>query len=107
MAETRELVAYLNGRMVPHGQVVAEMSDMALEPDPGFYDAERTFNGRVFKLREHLERLYRSLEFAKIVPELSLDGMEEVTLEVLEANRPLLFRLGPHRRRWPTRVCHP
>jgi branched-chain amino acid aminotransferase len=68
MAESRELMAYLNGRVVPHGQVVAEMSETAAEPEPGFYDAERTFGGQVFKLREHLQRLYRSLEYAAIDP---------------------------------------
>ena len=90
MDETRELVAYLNGRIVPHGQVLANLTEGGSESAGGLYDAERTFSGQVFKLREHLQRLYRSLDFAKLDPGMTLEEMEEVTREVVEANLPLL-----------------
>ena len=44
----------------------------------------------MFKLREHLQRLYRSLDFANLDPGMTLEEMEEVTREVVEANSPLL-----------------
>ena len=85
-----ELVSYLNGRLVPHSQAVAELSESDIGSAGGFYDAERTFNGQVFKLHRHLERLYGTLDCATIDPGMSLEAMEEATLEVLEANRPSL-----------------
>ena len=88
MAQTRELVAYLNGRFVPYSEAVAVMDEGQSRSSGGLYDAERTFNGQVFKLRQHLQRLYRGLEFARIDPGMSLEEMEAATLEVLEANRP-------------------
>ena len=90
MNETAELVSYFNGRLVPHSQAMAEMKEGEDRSAGGLYDSERTFDGQVFKLREHLDRLYRSLEFAYIDPQLSLEEMETATMEVLEANRPLL-----------------
>ena len=85
MDDANELVSYFNGQILPQGQVMADLSSGGYKAAAGFYDAERTFGGEVFKLRNHLQRLYNSLEVAQIDP-----GMEQATREVLEANRSLL-----------------
>lgn len=90
MAEPRELVAYLNGRVLPQSQVVATYQGKDLQSSDGFYDTERTFNGQLFKLPQHLERLYRSLAAAEVDPGLRLEDMEAATMKLLDANRPLL-----------------
>ena len=90
MAETQELVAYFNGKLVPYSLVAAEYGKGESATPGGFYDAERTFNAQVFKLREHLRRLYRGLDIARIDPGLNIKKMEAATLEVIEANRHLL-----------------
>ena len=51
---------------------------------------ERTFGGKIFKVRPHLERLYRSLRYTRIDPGLTIEEMERVTLDVVEANLHLL-----------------
>ncbi len=91
MGKQRELVMYLNGSIVPHSEAVALMRGRDFQAAQGFYDSERTFNGRVFKLRQHLERLYRGLTWARIDPGMTLEQMEAVTLGILEANRHLLL----------------
>ena len=90
MTEPQELVMYVNGRLLPQSQGMAALQRGDMQAAGGFYDAERTFNGRVFELRLHLERLYRGLEFSQIDPGVSLDEMESLTQELLEANRPML-----------------
>ena len=90
MADGTELVSYLNGQMMPHSQAVAAMAAVGSQSVDGFYDTERTFNGHLFKLRQHLERLYRGLDNSPIDPGLRLEEVEAATLEVLEANRPML-----------------
>src|SRR5205823_4972549 len=45
---------------------------------------------RVFKLAEHVERLYRSLRYLRIDPGLTQDAMIEITGEVVRRNLPLL-----------------
>ena len=86
MAEKAELVMRLNDRLVPYSQAMDEMSASEPELAGGLYDAERTFHGQMFKL----QRLYQGLELARLEPGMSIEEMEESTLEVLEANRPLL-----------------
>ncbi len=90
MAESRERVAYLNGRIMPHSQAIEELQRDDMQSAGGFYDHERTFNREVFKLREHLERLYRGLAFSGIDPGVSLEELETITLENLEVNLSLL-----------------
>ena len=85
-----ELLTYLNGQIMPHGEAVAALQGLGMESAGGFYDTERTFDGRVFRLRLHLERLFRGLTLSKIDAGLSIDEMESVTNELLELNRRLL-----------------
>ena len=85
-----ELVTYLDGQVMPHSQAMAALQAKGVASVGGFYDAERTFDGRVFRLRRHLERLYGGLAFAKIDAGLSLDEMEKVTKRILEGNRRML-----------------
>jgi branched-chain amino acid aminotransferase len=87
MAEsTPELVAYLNGDLLPHSEAVAGMRSDGSGSGGGLYDAERTFDGRAFKLREHLQRLYNGLDGGQIDPGITLDEMEDAILSVIEAN---------------------
>ena len=90
MGEKADLISYFNGQFVPHGQAVTALQTEEAQSAGGFYDAERTFNGQVFKLRQHLERLNNGLTAAEIDPGMTVDEMEETSLEVLEANRGML-----------------
>ena len=74
-----ELLTYLNGQIMPHSQAMAALQAEGVPSADGFYDTERTFDGMVFRLRHHLERLYGGLAFAKIDAGLSLDEMERAT----------------------------
>jgi branched-chain amino acid aminotransferase len=44
----------------------------------------------VFKVREHLERLYRSLRYVGIDPGLSIEEMAKITEEIVERNLPTI-----------------
>ena len=73
--ERREFVTYLNGRVIPHSQAMAEIQRSGIQNLGGFYDAERTFGGRVFKLRQHLHRMYNGLDYSRIDPGVFLLGL--------------------------------
>ena len=90
MNDQRNFMAYLNGRILPYSQVVAELQKNEAQSAGGFYDAERTFGGKVFRLRNHLERLYNGLNYSQIDPGLTLDEMEEATFFLLQENGSLL-----------------
>ena len=57
-----ELTAYFNGNWVPDSQCVIHATDRGFRLGDVVYDLERTFGGKVFRLRQHLERFMRSLK---------------------------------------------
>ena len=89
MAE-QERVAYFNGKIVPESQVLISFRDRSFKYGDGVFDMTRTFGGRIFKLQEHIDRLYASLKYAGIDPGLTPAEMMQLSEEVVERNLPLL-----------------
>jgi branched-chain amino acid aminotransferase len=85
-----ERVAYHNGRIVPEREVRVPFRDRGFKYGDAVFDTTRTFGHRIFRLRAHLERLYRSLRYLRIDPGLGIDAMVAVTEDVLRQNLPLL-----------------
>jgi branched-chain amino acid aminotransferase len=85
-----EKIVYLNGSFVPESEAKVSVLDYGFNAGDGVYDVTRTFGHKPFKLREHTKRLFRSLRYTRIDCGLSMDQMEQVTLEVLDRNKPLL-----------------
>src|SRR4029453_14447796 len=85
-----ERIVYLNGAFVPEGQAKVSVLDSGFNAGDGVYDVTRTFGHKPFKLREHTERLFRSLYYTRIDCGLSLEEMEKRTLEVFDKNKHLL-----------------
>jgi hypothetical protein len=85
-----ERIAYFNGDYVPESQVLVPFRDRSWIFGDGAFDVARTFNGRVFRLEEHVERLYRSLKYLRIDPGLSPAEMIEISREVIGRNVHLL-----------------
>jgi branched-chain amino acid aminotransferase len=85
-----ERTVYLNGSFVPESEAKVSVFDSGFRSGDGVYDATRTFGHKLFKLREHVERLYRSLTYTRIDCGLSLDEMERLSIEVVERNLAIL-----------------
>ena len=83
-----EPVSYFNGDFVPDSECRIHISDRGFRRGDTIYDVSRTFGGRVHRLGEHLDRLYRSLKYSRIEPGMTQDEMEEVTHEVMRRNPP-------------------
>jgi branched-chain amino acid aminotransferase len=60
----------------------------------GVFDTERTFNGKIFKLDEHLARLEKSLRFTRIDPGMEMAELGRISQETLERNLHLLDQYG-------------
>lgn len=54
------------------------------------FDVTRTFGHKPFKLHEHIQRLYRSLQYLRIDPKLTAEEVEGISLEVLNRNLSLI-----------------
>jgi branched-chain amino acid aminotransferase len=84
---SNERIAYFNGKYVPESEVRVPFRDRSWVFGDGAFDMTRTFNGRVFKIEEHIERLYRSLKYLRIDSGLSPAQMIEISEEVSARNR--------------------
>ncbi|MBX6322246.1 MAG: aminotransferase class IV [Rhodospirillaceae bacterium] len=90
MTRRNERMAYFNGRIVPESQVLIPFRDRGFLYGDAVFDTTRTFNHKPFRLKEHVERLYRSLSYLRIDPGLKPEALIAITEEVLALNLPLL-----------------
>ena len=54
------------------------------------FDTTRTFNREIFRLEQHLDRLYESLRYMRIDPGMDKSEMKEITMAVLNKNLEIL-----------------
>ena len=83
-------MVYVNGKYVPEAEASVSIFDSALMFGDMVFEMTRSFNHKQFKLREHLERIYRSIKMVQIPMEIDIDRMEELVYEVIERNRPFI-----------------
>lgn len=87
-------IAYFNGRFVPETAVLIPYRDRSFNRGDGCFDMTRTFDGRIFRLEEHVERLYRSLRYLGIDVGLEPKEMMAITEQVVARNEPLRAGAG-------------
>lgn len=93
----RGRLVYWNGELVPEEEARVSIYDSALMFGDMVFEMTRSFKGRQFKLREHLERLYASIKMMRIPVALSLDEMEKAVYETIAANQPAFADDDEHR----------
>ncbi len=92
-----ERVAWFNGRIVRESEVLIPFRDQGFLKGDAVFDMTRSFNGKAFRLKEHVDRLYRSLKYLDIDPGMASAEMTAVSEDVLARNRHLL---GPDEDYW-------
>jgi branched-chain amino acid aminotransferase len=97
MALANERVAWFNGKIVRESEVLIPFRDQGFLRGDAVFDMTRSFNGKAFRLAEHIARLYRSLRYLDIDPGLSPAEMAAISEDVLARNRHLL---GPGEDYW-------
>jgi len=80
------LQVYLNGQLVPKQEARISVWDHGLLYGDGIFEGIRIYGGRVFRLDEHLERLYESAHSIRLKIPLSLAEMREAVLATCRAN---------------------
>jgi branched-chain amino acid aminotransferase len=83
-------IVYLGGRIIPEAEAGISIRDRGFLYGDAVFDATRTFNGHLFKLQEHIDRLYDSLRYLRIDPGINKEEMEHWSRAVVEHNWPLL-----------------
>jgi len=82
-----ELVVYVDGEYYPKSQAKISVFDHGLLYGDGVFEGIREYNGTVFKLKEHIDRLYRSAHFLMLKIPLSKEEMTGAVIETLRKNK--------------------
>jgi branched-chain amino acid aminotransferase len=83
----KELQVYIGGAYYPKSQAKISVYDHGLLYGDGVFEGIRAYNGVVFKLKEHIDRLYRSAHAITLQIPLTKEGMTEAVLETLRKNK--------------------
>lgn len=84
-----EPVVYWNGDFVPASQARLAFWDAGVVQGATLAEMTRTFRKQLFRLDDHLDRLFRGLRIAHINIGLSKEEFYELSLELLERNARL------------------
>lgn len=82
----KELQVYIDGEFYPKSQAAVSVYDHGLLYGDGVFEGIRAYNGIVFKLKEHIRRLYRSAHALMLKIPLSEDEMTQAVVETLRKN---------------------
>jgi branched-chain amino acid aminotransferase len=77
---------YLDGEFVPPEKAVISVFDHGLLYGDGVFEGIRAYNGRVFRLDQHLDRLYCSARAINLTIPMSKEQMRDRVVETIRRN---------------------
>jgi len=98
-APNTTMIIYIDGKYVPDDQAKVSVFDHGFLYGDGVFEGIRAYNGRIFRLKEHLDRLYDSAKTIDIHCPITKEEMTEAICETLRRNnltdayiRPIITR---------------
>ena len=85
---------YMNGKWVPGTELKIHIGDRGVKGGDTVFDVARTFDGKSFRMKQHVDRLYRSLKYARIDPGMPSEEIFEISEEAIRRNEHLLAEAG-------------
>lgn len=84
--DDRDGLIWMDGQMVPWRDANVHLLTHALHYASSVFEGERAYNGKIFKSRQHSERLHFSANQLDFEIPWTVDQIEEAKAQVLEAN---------------------
>jgi branched-chain amino acid aminotransferase len=91
--------AYVDGRFVPKEEASVSVYDHGFLYGDGVFEGIRAYHGRIFKLREHVDRLFESAHTLQITIPMTREAMTEAIVETVRRSglkdayiRPVISR---------------
>jgi branched-chain amino acid aminotransferase len=82
-----DLVIYFNGKFVPKNEAKTSVYDHGFLYGDGVFEGIRAYNGRIFRLDGHLDRMYDSAKAIDLKIPLSKEEMKKAIIETLKRNK--------------------
>ena len=83
---TAEPMIWVNGKMLPKSQASVSVFDHGLLYGDGIFEGIRVYNGKIFKLGQHMDRLYECAEKIFLDIGVSREEMIDINRKCVEAN---------------------
>jgi len=80
------LYVYVDGELLPRSKATVSVFDHGLLYGDGVFEGIRAYRGVVFKLKEHIDRLYESANYIRLDIPMKKDEMMNAVLETLRKN---------------------
>jgi len=80
------LFVYVDGELLPRSKATVSVFDHGLLYGDGVFEGIRAYNGVVFKLKEHIDRLYESANYIRLPILMQKEEMIQAVLETLRKN---------------------
>ncbi len=77
---------YINGKFVPQSEAKISVFDRGYLYGDGVFEGIRGYNGRIFRLDQHLERLYRGAKAIALEVPLTPEELKDVIIETVRRN---------------------
>jgi len=81
------ILVYVNGKFYPKEEAKISVFDHGFLYGDGVFEGIRAYDGRVFRLKEHIDRLYNGARAILLNIPMSKEEMMEVVLETLRRNK--------------------
>jgi branched-chain amino acid aminotransferase len=85
-----DAICYVNGSFVAAREATVSIFDSGYTSGDGVYEVTRSFGHKLFKLGEHIARLYRSLKYTRIDCGMPAAEMRRLSTEIFERNKDFL-----------------
>jgi len=82
----KELLVYIDSEFYPKSLAKVSVFDHGLLYGDGVFEGIRAYDGLVFKLKEHVDRLYRSAHMIMLGIPIPKEQMIQIVLETLKKN---------------------
>ena len=94
---------YINGEMVPMKDAKISVFDRGFQYGDAVFEGMRCYDGKIFKLKEHIDRLYRSAKAINMKIPITKEEFSEAVKRVIRENNFQNAHIKPH----VTRGCAP
>ena len=77
---------YVNGKLIPKEEAGISPYDHGFLYGDGTFEGIRIYDGRIFKFKDHMDRLYDSLKVLRIVPGITREELEDGIIKTIQKN---------------------
>jgi branched-chain amino acid aminotransferase len=82
-----KVLVYVDGKMVPKEEAVVSVFDHGFLYGDGVFEGIRVYEGNVFRLKEHIDRLYESAKTIALEIPMTREEMIRATLDTVATNQ--------------------